>query len=49
MKGPGQPVELFYTDPDVVSAFKAYISNMLQRTNTITGLQYKDDPTIAAW
>jgi Cellulase (glycosyl hydrolase family 5) len=39
----------FYTTPQVVSDFKALIERVLNRVNTITGVAYKDDPTILAW
>lgn len=29
--------------------FKGFITWLLNRTNTVTGLKYKDDPTILAW
>lgn len=38
----------FYTDEYCKTLFKNYISHFLTRTNTITGLAYKDDPTIFA-
>lgn len=39
----------FYTGQCEKDAFKAYIANFLNRTNTLTGIPYKDDPTILAW
>ncbi len=39
----------FYTDTRIKEWFKSYISVLLNRTNSITGLKYKDDPTILAW
>ncbi len=39
----------FYTNETVKSAYKAYVTHMLKRTNTLTGIAYKDDPTILAW
>ncbi|MBO3748679.1 cellulase family glycosylhydrolase [Streptosporangiaceae bacterium NEAU-GS5] len=39
----------FYTDPTVRGWFKAYISHLLNRTNTLTGVKYKDDPTVMTW
>lgn len=39
----------FYTDPKIRAWFKEWISTLLNRTNTITGVKYKDDPTIAVW
>ncbi|WP_051366850.1 cellulase family glycosylhydrolase [Hamadaea tsunoensis] len=39
----------FYTSPQIKSWFKAWISHVLDRTNSITGVKYKDDPTIMTW
>ena len=45
----GLPAEAFYSDQQVIDDFKAYVSLILNRVNTITGVAYKDDPTILAW
>ena len=39
----------FYTDPVIKGWYKDWISHLLNRTNTITGVNYKDDPTIMTW
>src|SRR3954447_3784675 len=39
----------FYTDPVIRQWYKAYVTHLLNRVNTITGLRYKDDPTIMTW
>lgn len=39
----------FYTDAEVIADFKWYIEQVLNRTNTISGVKYKDDPSIMAW
>lgn len=39
----------FYTDETVRGWFKDWISTLLNRTNSVTGVLYKDDPTILAW
>ncbi|MFA5015662.1 MAG: cellulase family glycosylhydrolase [Actinomycetota bacterium] len=39
----------FWTDPQIKQDFKDFISYVLNRTNTITGEAYKDDPAILAW
>jgi|GEM_PF-250424 len=39
----------FYSDPRVVAAYKNHIQAVLNHINTITGIAYKDDPTILAW
>ena len=31
------------------SAFKTYVKKIINRRNTITGVLYRDDPTIMAW
>lgn len=40
---------LFYTNATVVNSFKAHINFVLSHVNSITGVAYKDDPTILAW
>ncbi|KAJ0805017.1 putative mannan endo-1,4-beta-mannosidase [Helianthus annuus] len=44
-----QNEESFFTNPMVKSFFKNHIKTILTRRNTITGVMYKDDPTIMAW
>jgi mannan endo-1,4-beta-mannosidase len=39
----------FYTDPVIRQWYKAYVGHLLNRVNTITGVKYKDDPTIMTW
>lgn len=39
----------FYTNPTIRRWFKDYIAHLLERTNTVTGVKYKNDPTIMAW
>jgi len=39
----------FYTDPTIRQWYKDWISHLLNRVNTITGVAYKDDPTIMTW
>ncbi|GAU42291.1 hypothetical protein TSUD_82000 [Trifolium subterraneum] len=39
----------FYTHPVVKQYYKNHIKAVLTRINTISGLAYKDDPTIFAW
>jgi mannan endo-1,4-beta-mannosidase len=39
----------FYTDPTIVSWYKAWIAHVLNHVNPYTHIAYKDDPTILAW
>ncbi|XP_073028783.1 mannan endo-1,4-beta-mannosidase 2-like [Primulina eburnea] len=39
----------FFYDPTIQHYFKNYIKTVLTRKNTITGIEYRDDPTIFAW
>jgi mannan endo-1,4-beta-mannosidase len=39
----------FYTDDQIREWFKNHISTVLNRQNTVTGVKYKNDPTIAMW
>jgi mannan endo-1,4-beta-mannosidase len=41
--------DAFYTDECTRNLYKNYISYFLNRVNTLTGVRYKDDPTILAW
>ncbi len=38
----------FYCNDKVRTAFKDYVANLLKRRNTVSGVAYKDDPTILA-
>jgi endo-1,4-beta-mannosidase len=39
----------FFDKPQIKAAFKDYINHMVNRVNTISGVAYKEDPTIMAW
>ncbi|WP_051808119.1 cellulase family glycosylhydrolase [Actinoplanes subtropicus] len=39
----------FYTDPVIKGWYKDYLNHILNRVNTITGVKYRDDPTIMTW
>lgn len=45
----GNTPDEFWTDPQLIADFKQTVSHVLNRVNTITGIAYKDDPTIMAW
>lgn len=45
----GQYHDEFYTDPTIRAWYQGWISHLLNRTNSITGVQYKNDPTIMTW
>lgn len=57
LSGPGQYLlwtgktdfKDFFTDPTVIAAFEKHIDAMLNHKNSLTGIAYKDDPTIMAW
>ncbi|OIV89796.1 hypothetical protein TanjilG_12109 [Lupinus angustifolius] len=39
----------FFTNPLVKGYYKNHIKSVLTRKNSLTGIAYKDDPTIMAW
>lgn len=39
----------FYSDERIKAAYKKYIEAVVNRKNSITGVSYKNDPTILAW
>lgn len=39
----------FYTSDCAKQLYKDYLNQMLNRVNKLTGVKYKDDPTILAW
>jgi mannan endo-1,4-beta-mannosidase len=41
--------EDFYRHPGIREAYKSYVSQILNRENTVTGRLYKDEPSILAW
>ncbi len=40
---------MFYTDPQVIEDFQAYVARVINHVNRYTGLAYKDDPAIFCW
>lgn len=45
----GKTKSQFFTNAEVKQGFKDLIFYVLNRTNTFTGVKYKDDPAILAW
>ncbi len=45
----GKSVEAFWTDGEIRNDFKLTIQHVINRKNTVTGVRYKDDPTIFGW
>ena len=41
--------DTFYTDPVIRGWYRDWISHLLNHTNSITGVKYKNDPTIMTW
>ncbi len=39
----------FFTDPVIIARFEKHIEGLLNHKNSLTGIYYKDDPTILAW
>ncbi|XP_010915420.1 mannan endo-1,4-beta-mannosidase 2 [Elaeis guineensis] len=39
----------FFFDPTIRRYFKIYLKTILARKNHLTGIEYRDDPTIFAW
>jgi hypothetical protein len=39
----------FWTDPGCKADYKAYVAALVKRTNSLTGVAYKNDPTILCW
>lgn len=45
----GKHEDEFWSDPQLIADFKKTIHYVLNRVNTITGVAYKNDPSIMAW
>jgi mannan endo-1,4-beta-mannosidase len=45
----GSSILEFYTNPDIVAAFRQYVQTVVTRVNSRTGVAYNEDPAILAW
>jgi hypothetical protein len=45
----GVPKEAFWTDPQVLADFMETLRFVVMRQNTVTGVRYRDDPTLLCW
>ncbi len=39
----------FFTDPNIIEAYERHVDAVLNHRNVLTGVLYRDDPTIMAW
>jgi mannan endo-1,4-beta-mannosidase len=44
-----QRYTFFYSDPRTKQFYKDWVSHVMNRVNSLTGVKYSDDPTIFAW
>jgi mannan endo-1,4-beta-mannosidase len=49
MSSDSQRYTFFFQDARTRQLYKDWVSLVLNRTNSLTGIKYKDDPTIFAW
>jgi mannan endo-1,4-beta-mannosidase len=47
--GEGKVHDAFYTDEGARELFMEYVEHVLTRENTITGVEYRNEPTIMMW
>ncbi len=45
----GQPAQAFWTDAEIKADFQKTIHYLINRTNTMTGIKYRDDKAVLAW
>lgn len=45
----GKDKDMFWTDPQLIADFKKTVEFVVNRTNTVTGVKYKDDKAILCW
>jgi len=41
--------DIFYSNECTKNLYKSYVNHFINRVNSLTGIPYKDDPTILAW
>lgn len=41
--------EDFWTDPELFEDYKKIVSHVINRTNSVTGVKYRDDKAVLAW
>ncbi|HEV2402795.1 MAG TPA: cellulase family glycosylhydrolase [Candidatus Saccharimonadales bacterium] len=39
----------FFTNPTIIALYENYLNHILSRNNHLRGIEYSNDPTIAAW
>jgi mannan endo-1,4-beta-mannosidase len=39
----------FFSDPQLRSWYRAHVARLVTRVNSVTGVRYRDDPTILSW
>lgn len=39
----------FYTDPEARQLYRDFVKKVVTRTNSVSGIQYAEDPTVAMW
>jgi hypothetical protein len=44
-----KPRGSFFTDPELIEDFELTIEHVVSRVNTLTGIAYRDDPTLLCW
>ena len=49
LSNPDRKMESFYSDPQIIADFKTNVEIFLNRTNTYTGIKYKDDKAVLCW
>ena len=45
----GKKAKDFWTDPELFEDYKGIVRYVINRTNSVTGVQYRDDKAILAW